>query len=118
VDFTMTGNMTDNTNDDMTENTNKRWDEPGTIRAALYYVLVFVALAVAAFAAAVAWRSLIAGILVPVILFAGGIGAFVRTYQEWRREGVWVIWQGAGWILLLMFLFCLGVPAGVWWQSP
>jgi hypothetical protein len=31
---------------------------------------------------------------------------------------VWVIWQGAGWILLLMFLFCLGVPAGVWWQSP
>jgi hypothetical protein len=26
---------------------------------------------------------------------------------------VWVIWQGAGWILLLLFLLCLGVPTAV-----
>ena len=73
-----------------------------------------IALATAAFVATVQWRSLIAGIMVPAILFAGGIGAFVRTYQVWRAEGVWPIWQAAGWILLMMFLFCLGVPAAVW----
>lgn len=91
----------------------KRWSDPQTFRAAASYVGVVIALAAVAFIATVVWRSLLAGILVPGILFAGGIGAFVRTYQVWRAEGVWPIWQGAGWILLLLFLVCMGVPFAV-----
>jgi len=91
----------------------KRWHDPAMLRAAATYVLAVVALAAAAFVVTAVWRSLIAGILVPAILFAGGIGAFVRTYQVWRVEGVWPIWQAAGWILLLLFLVCLGVPFAV-----
>ena len=62
---------------------------------------------------AVAWHALIAGILVPVILFVGGVGALVQAYRVWRAEGVWPIWQGAGWFLLLLMLVCLGVPVAV-----
>jgi hypothetical protein len=83
------------------------------LRAAAVYVGSVIALAAVAFTVTVVYRSLIAGIAVPAILFVGGIGAFVRTYQVWRVEGVWVIWQGAGWVLLLLFLLCLGVPTAV-----
>ena len=31
----------------------------------------------------------------------------------WKAEGVWPIWQGAGWFLLLLMLVCLGVPVAV-----
>lgn len=88
----------------------KRWRDPATFRAAAVYVGGVILCAAAAFVAVALWRSLVAGILVPGILFAGGIGAFIRTYQVWRAEGVWPIWQAAGWILLLLFLLCLGVP--------
>ena len=30
-----------------------------------------------------------------------------------KAEGVWPIWQGAGWFLLLLMLVCLGVPVAV-----
>ena len=53
---------------------------------------------------------MIAASLVPAILFAGGIGAFVRTYREWKAEGPWVAWQGAGWFLLVLMLVCLSIP--------
>jgi hypothetical protein len=91
----------------------KRWHDPAGLRAAAVYVGSVIALAAVAFTVTVVYRSLIAGIAVPAILFVGGIGAFVRTYQVWRVEGVWVIWQGAGWVLLLLFLLCLGVPTSV-----
>lgn len=91
----------------------KRWSDPQTFRAAATYVGVVILLAAAAFVATAVSRSLLAGILVPGLLFAGGIGAFIRTYQVWRAQGVWPIWQGAGWILLLLFLVCLGVPFSV-----
>ena len=52
--------------------------------------------------------------MVPAILFLGGIGGLVRTYQVWRVEGSWWIWQAAGWLLLLLTLFFLGVPTAVW----
>lgn len=91
----------------------KRWNDPQMFRAAATYVGVVVALAAVAFTVTAVFRSVIAGIMVPGILFAGGIGAFIRTYQVWRAEGVWPIWQGAGWILLLLFLICLGVPFAV-----
>jgi uncharacterized membrane protein YkgB len=91
----------------------KRWQDPETFRRAAKYVGVVILLAAAAFTVTLVWRSLLAGILVPAILFAGGIGAFIRTYQVWKAEGFWPIWQGAGWILLLLFLVCLGVPFAV-----
>jgi hypothetical protein len=91
----------------------KRWHDPAGLRAAAVYVGSVIAVAAIAFIVTVVYRSLIAGIMVPAILFVGGIGAFVRTYQVWRSQGVWVIWQGAGWILLLLFLLCLGVPTSV-----
>ncbi|WP_445167957.1 hypothetical protein ACTXG7_00690 [Mycolicibacterium sp. Dal123E01] len=92
----------------------KSWHDPVALRAAAIYVVSVVVVAAVAFAATVIWHSLIAGILVPVTLFLGGIGAFIQTYRVWRVHGVWPIWQGAGWILLGLFLFCLGVPVGVW----
>src|SRR5262249_1417321 len=51
----------------------------------------------------------------PLILFVGGLGAFVRTYQVWRASGGWWIWQGAGWFLLVMMLVVLmmTVPAAL-----
>ena len=100
--------MTGNAND-----VEKRWHDPAMVRAAVKYDLVVIALAAAAFAATVMWRSVLAGVLVPGILFAGGVGAFIRTYQVWKVEGVWPIWQAAGWFLLLLFLVCLGVPFSV-----
>jgi hypothetical protein len=91
----------------------KQWHDPAGLRTAAVYVGSVIAVAAVAFTVAVVSRSLIAGIMVPAIFVVGGIGAFVRTYQVWRVEGVWVIWQGAGWILLLLFLLCLGVPTSV-----
>jgi hypothetical protein len=91
----------------------KRWHDPAMVRAAVTYVVVVVALAGAAFAATAVWRSLLAAILVPAILFLGGVGGLVRTYRVWRAEGVWPIWQAASWFLLILFLFCLGIPFSV-----
>ncbi len=48
----------------------------------------------------------------PLILLAGGVRAFVRTYQAWRLNGSSWPWQGAGWYLLATMLLVLaqGVP--------
>jgi hypothetical protein len=91
----------------------KRWRDPAALRAAARYVGIVLILAAVAFATTVVTRSLVAGVLVPAILFVGGIGAFVRTIAVWRAEGVWVIWQAAGWILLSLFFIFLGVPFAV-----
>jgi len=48
--------------------------------------------------------------VVPAVLFLGGIGAFIQTYRLWKAEGAWVPWQGAGWFLLTLMLFCLSIP--------
>ncbi|MGN7779671.1 hypothetical protein ACTJJE_09155 [Mycolicibacterium sp. 22603] len=49
----------------------------------------------------------------PVILFAAGVRAFVRTYRIWKSNGTWWAWQGAGWFLMLLMLLVLtmGLPA-------
>ena len=109
---------TDGTNPDSIDvgsrnDVEKRWRDPQMFRSAVSYVVIMIALAGAAFAATVAWRSLLAAIMVPAILFVGGIGAFIRTYQVWRAEGVWPIWQAAGWFLLLVCLFFLGLPLSI-----
>ena len=43
----------------------------------------------------------------PVILFGGGVYAFVRTYRTWKNRQVWWAWQGAGWFLMLLMLTVL-----------
>jgi hypothetical protein len=48
--------------------------------------------------------------LVPAILLAGGIGAFVKTYRVWKEQGAWLACQGAGWFLLALMLVCLSIP--------
>src|ERR1700757_3604909 len=49
----------------------------------------------------------------PLILFAGGLWAFLRTYRVWRNEGTWWGWHGAGWFLLTLtaLTVSMGVPA-------
>ena len=105
--------MNSEMSDMSTNDVEKRWHDPVMLRAAVKYVLTVIALAGAAFTVTVIWRSLLAGVLVPAILFCGGVGALVQTYRVWRAEGVWPIWQAAGWTLLLLFLICLGVPVAV-----
>ena len=104
---------TNDRNDGNANDVEKRWHDPALTRAAVTYVLCVIALAGLAFTATAVWRSLLAAILVPVILFAGGVGALVQTYRVWRAEGVWPIWQAAAWFLLLLMLVCMGVPYAV-----
>ena len=96
----------------MTNDAEKRFYRPGAFRAAATYVAVVVAVAAVAFViyAVVSKTSIVAASTVPAILFLGGVGAFIRTYREWKAEGGWVQWQGAGWFLLLLMLVCLAVP--------
>lgn len=49
----------------------------------------------------------------PLILLAGGLWAFLRTYRVWRDEGTWWGWHGAGWFLLTLtaVTVSMGVPA-------
>ncbi len=96
----------------MTHDVEKRFDRPGAFRAAATYVVVVVAIAGIIFAvyALSARGSVVAASLVPATLFAGGVGAFVKTYREWKAEGGWVAWQGAGWFLLSLMLVCLAIP--------
>ena len=43
----------------------------------------------------------------PAILLIGGLRAFFRTYQTWRRQETWWAWQGVGWFLLTLMLLVL-----------
>lgn len=90
----------------------KRWRDPKALRAAVGYV-VFVVLVAAAMFGGYAWAgssSVWWAAAVPVLTFAGAIGAFVKSYLDWRAARVWPIWQGAGWFLLLVTLLVLGLP--------
>ncbi|MCV7096373.1 hypothetical protein [Mycobacterium kubicae] len=48
----------------------------------------------------------------PLILLAGGLWAFLRTYRVWRDDGTWWGWHGAGWFLLTVMVLTvsMGVP--------
>jgi NADH:ubiquinone oxidoreductase subunit H len=96
----------------MTHDVEKRFDRPGTFRAAAKYVGVVVLVAGVAFAiyASTARESMVAASSVPAILFLGGVGAFIKTYQVWKAQGAWPAWQGAGWFLLTLMLLCLSIP--------
>ena len=96
----------------MTHDVEKRFDRPGTFHEAAKYVGAVVVVAGLVFAAwaFTARESVVAASLVPAILLAGGIGAFVKTYRVWKEEGAWPAWQGAGWFLLTLMLVCLAIP--------
>ncbi|WP_283606741.1 hypothetical protein [Mycolicibacterium poriferae] len=93
----------------MTNDVEKRWHDPATFRAAVRYAVAIVAVAGVALVAYAFTKATVAGILVPTVLFGGGLGAFVRTYRVWRTEGTWPIWQGAGFFLFALFLVSLPV---------
>jgi peptidoglycan/LPS O-acetylase OafA/YrhL len=90
----------------------KRFNRPGEYRAAVVYALAVVAVAGIAFAlyATGPRDSIFSAALVPVFLFAGGVGALVIAYRKWKAEAGWTAWQGAGWFLLLLMLVTLSVP--------
>lgn len=43
----------------------------------------------------------------PLILLAGGLRAFLKTYQLSRQRGTSWPWQGAGWFLMMAMLVVL-----------
>lgn len=43
----------------------------------------------------------------PLILLAGAVWAFARTYQVWQAGGKHLVWQGAGWLLMCLMLVAL-----------
>jgi hypothetical protein len=95
----------------MVNDVEKRWNDPSTFRAAAIYLAVVVVAAGLSFLVFGVTRAPMWAVAVPVVLFAGGLGAFVKTYQMWRAERVWPIWHGAGWFLLTLMLVSLSVPA-------
>jgi len=103
----------------MTHDVEKRFDRPGTFHEAAKYVGAVVVVAGLVFAAwaFTARESVVAASLVPAILLAGGIGAFVKTYRVWKDEGAWPAWQGAGWFLLTLMLVCLSIPGAAIYAS-
>ncbi len=90
----------------------KRLDKPGSFQVAAIYTAVVVAVAgvALAFFALGPRDSVYSAALVPMFLFAGGVGAFVQTYRVWKRGGGWAGWQGAGWFLMLAMLISLALP--------
>ncbi len=97
----------------MTNDVEKRWHDPRALRAAVAYVAVVVLVAGAVFAwfALAGGTGLVWAAAVPGVLFLGALGAFVRTYLDWRARRTWPIWHGAGWFLLTLTLMCFAVPA-------
>jgi hypothetical protein len=97
----------------MSNDAEKRWHDPKALSAAMVYAATVVAVAVIAFAV-YAFRDrhdLGWAFAAPGVLFVGALGAFVKTYRDWRAYRTWPIWQGAGWFLLTMTLLSLGIPS-------
>lgn len=90
----------------------KRLDKPGSFRAAAVYTVAVVVVAGVAFAfhAFGDRDSVYAASLVPLFLFAGGLGAFIQTYRVWKSGSGWASWQGAGWFLMVVMLVSLAIP--------
>jgi uncharacterized membrane protein len=96
------------------------------VRAAIRFVVVAAILGVGFVIMAAAWVSTCSGLSVdtvacgppertmlafggPLILLAGGLWAFLRTYRVWRDEGTWWGWHGAGWFLLTLMVVTLSM---------
>lgn len=96
----------------MTNDVEKRWRDPPTLRAAIGYVAVIVILAAGAFTAFVVTDpvAVIWSFGPSAVLFTGALGAFVKTYADWRAFRTWPIWHGAGWFLLTLALAGFALP--------
>jgi hypothetical protein len=103
----------------MTHDVEKRFDRPGTFHEAALYVGAVIGVAAVMFVVyATTWKeNVIVASLVPATLFAGGVGAFVKTYRVWKEEGAWPAWQGAGWFLLTFMLVSLAIPGAAIFAS-
>jgi hypothetical protein len=116
----------------MSPDTSDPQRDRATYAAAVKFAGIFIAIAFVVFFASLAWvsgcktgtgegalancsglqRNTLA-VGPAVILFIGGVGAFVRTIQVWRARGGWWIWQGAGWFLLVLMLVVLFMSAPI-----
>ncbi|NLU83102.1 hypothetical protein HCA44_09970 [Rhodococcus sp. HNM0569] len=118
--------------DPNTADVEKRWNDPSAIRHATTYTVVVILLAAVVLAVGAVWGAAgsdqctdsessictqpartILGIGPAVVLGIGGIAALITAYRVWRRAGRWVIWQGAGWILLVCTLAYAAIGSGV-----
>ena len=105
-------------------NPNDLRHDDANVRDAVRFAAVTAVLGVAFFVVAAIWVSTCVGTTVdtaacgvpqrtllafgaPVILLSGGLRAFWRTYQTWRRHETWWAWQGAGWFLMTLMLLVL-----------
>ena len=105
-------------------NPNDLKQDDANVRAAVRFGLVVGVLGVAFLVVAAVWVSTCDGATAdtvacgapqrallslgaPLILLIGGLRAFVRTYQTWRKHETWWAWQGAGWFLLTLMLLVL-----------
>ena len=108
----------------MYHNPNDLRHDDARVRDAVRFTLVVAVLAVGFLVVAAVWVSTCDGATAdtvacgapqrtllalgaPVILMIGGLRAFWRTYQVWRRSGTWWPWQGAGWFLMTFMLLVL-----------
>jgi hypothetical protein len=53
------------------------------------------------------------GLAAPAVLLVGGLRAFFRWYQSWRRGDASWAWHGAGWFLLALMLLMLTTTPNV-----
>jgi hypothetical protein len=100
--------------------------EDDEVRAAIRFAVVAAVVGVGFVILAAAWVSTCGGVSVdtvacgppertllafggPLILLAGGLWAFLRTYRVWRDEGTWGGWHGAGWFLLTLMVVTLSM---------
>ncbi|MGO9928053.1 MAG: hypothetical protein ACLPLP_18505 [Mycobacterium sp.] len=103
--------------------------EDGEVRAAIRFAVLAAVAGVAFFILAALWVSTCPGMGVdtvacgapqrtllalgsPLILFAAGVWAFLRTYRVWKVGGTWWGWHGAGWFLLTLMVVTLGLGVG------
>ncbi|MGO9382953.1 MAG: hypothetical protein ACLP4W_12890 [Mycobacterium sp.] len=103
--------------------------EDGEVRAAIRFAVLAAVAGVAFFILAALWVSTCPGVGVdtvacgapqrtllalgsPLILFAAGVWAFLRTYRVWKVGGTWWGWHGAGWFLLTLMVVTLGLGVG------
>ncbi|MGW0174983.1 hypothetical protein ACWDUM_14200 [Rhodococcus sp. NPDC003322] len=116
----------------MSDDVEKRWNDPPEIRRATRYAVVVLAAALTVMGLAALWAYLgrsdcttaptmvcatadryLLAIAPAAILMVGGIGAFVHTYTVWRHGGTWPAWQGAGWALMTFMLIYAAMGSGL-----
>lgn len=116
----------------MSNDVEKRWHDPRQFRRATRYTAVVIVIAAVVVVGAVVFglgqaeqcrddafricrnpERLILAAGPPSVLLLGGLGAFFQAFRVWRGGGVWPIWQGAGWILLVLMVAYFSVSSGV-----